>query len=66
MKLSFEEMTYEQRSEAIEKALDEIPAQLASGEINRAGRYWTDEELAAGAATGKIRQPAKPEKADAA
>jgi hypothetical protein len=66
MKLNFEEMTCEQRSEAIERALDEIPAKLASGEINRAGRYWTDEELAAGAATGKIRQPANSEKADAA
>jgi hypothetical protein len=60
------EMTSEQMHEAIEKALQEVDRRLASGEINRAGRYWTDEELAAGAATGKIRQPANSEKADAA
>jgi hypothetical protein len=60
------EMTSEQMHEAVKKALQEVDRRLASGEINGAGRYWTDAELAAGAATGKIRQPGKPEKADAA
>jgi hypothetical protein len=59
-------MTPEERSRAIEKVLDTIPARLASGELNGAGRFYTDEELAAGAATGVERSAAKPEKASAA
>jgi len=58
-------MTPEERSRAIEKVLDTIPARLASGELNGAGRFYSDAELAAGAATGKPAA-AKPEKASAA
>jgi hypothetical protein len=50
-------MTPEERSRAIEKVLDTIPARLASGELNGAGRFYTDEELAAGAATGRKPLP---------
>jgi len=59
------EMTSQELHDAIEKALSEIPARLASGDLNRAGRFYTDEELAAGAATGVERSAAKPEKASA-
>lgn len=38
--------------EAIHLALDEVERRLASGELDQSGRYYTDEELAAGAATG--------------
>lgn len=38
--------------ETIHQALDEVDRRLASGELDGSGRYYTDEELAAGAATG--------------
>jgi hypothetical protein len=38
--------------EAIGKALDEVSRRLESGELDGSGRYYTDAELAAGAATG--------------
>ncbi len=52
--------------ETIERALAEVDRRLASGELNGSGRYYTDEELAAGAATGGKRIPTKPAKSNAA
>jgi len=46
--------------------LAEVTRRLESGELDGSGRYYTDEELAAGAATGVAREPAKRAKADAA
>jgi hypothetical protein len=44
----------------------EVSRRLESGELDGSGRYYTDEELAAGAATGGKLADAKPEKASAA
>lgn len=52
--------------EAIHQALDEVERRLESGELDGSGRFYTDEELAAGAATGGKRAPAKPKRASAA
>lgn len=52
--------------DAVHQALAEVDRRLASGELDGSGRYYTDEELAAGAATGGKRAPAKPVKANAA
>ena len=52
--------------ETIERALAEVSRRLVSGELDGSGRYYTDEELAAGAATGGKRTPAKPVKSNAA
>jgi hypothetical protein len=52
--------------ETIERALAEVDRRLASGELNGSGRYYTDEELAAGAATDGKRIPTKPAKSNAA
>ena len=46
------EMTSRQMLVAIDQALAEVSRRLASGELDQSGRYYTDEELAAGAATG--------------
>jgi hypothetical protein len=52
--------------ETIGQALAEVDRRLASGELDGSGRYYTDEELAAGAATGGKRTPVKPIKSNAA
>jgi hypothetical protein len=52
--------------ETIGQALAEVSRRLATGELDGSGRYYTDAELAAGAATGGKRTPAKPVKANAA
>jgi hypothetical protein len=59
-------MTSKDLHEAIRQALAEASRRLASGELDGSGRYYTDAELAAGAATGGKRPPAKPQKAAAA
>jgi len=38
--------------DGIEKALAEVDRKLASGELDGSGRFYTDEQLRAGAATG--------------
>jgi hypothetical protein len=43
--------------EAIHRALDEVERRLKSGELDGSGRFQTDEELAAGAATGTKSKP---------
>jgi hypothetical protein len=63
---SIGEMTSREIHEAIHQALAEVDRRLASGELDGSGRYYTDEELAAGAATGGKRTLAKPVKANAA
>jgi len=60
------EMTSRQMLNAVDQALAEVSRRLASGELDGSGRYYTDEELAAGAATGEKRTPTKPAKANAA
>lgn len=55
-----------QLHEAIDQALAEVSRRLASGELDQSGRYYSDEELAAGAATGEKPPPAKPVKTTAA
>lgn len=51
-------MTSDQFHEAVRKGLDEVSRRLASGQLDGSGRFYTDEELAAGAATGELRKPA--------
>jgi hypothetical protein len=46
------EMTSRQMLDAVDQALAEVSRRLESGELNESGRYYTDEELAADAATG--------------
>lgn len=63
---SIDEMTVQEIFDAIDSGMEEVSRRLASGELDGSGRYYTDEELAAGAATGKPRTTTKPEKATAA
>jgi hypothetical protein len=60
------EMTSRQKLDAVDQALAEVSRRLASGELDGSGRYYTDEELAAGAATGGKRTPVKLVKSNAA
>ena len=60
------EMTSRQMQDAVDHALAEVSRRLASGELDGSGRYYTDAELAEGAATGGKRTPPKPQKAAAA
>jgi hypothetical protein len=53
-------LTSEEIHEAMHWTLDEVRRRLASGELDGSGRFYTDEELAAGAATGGKPIPAKP------
>jgi hypothetical protein len=46
------EMTSRQELDAVDQALVEVSRRLESGELDGSGRYYTDEELAAGTATG--------------
>jgi hypothetical protein len=59
-------LTSRELHETIGRALAEVDRRLASGELDGSGRYYTEAELAAGAATGGKRTPAKPVKANAA
>jgi hypothetical protein len=63
---SIGEMTSQEIHDAVNLALAEVDRRLASGELDGLGRYYTDAELAAGAATGGKRTPTKPVKANAA
>ena len=59
-------MTVQEIFDAIDSGMAEVSRRLASGELDQSGRYYTDEELAAHAATGAERAPAKAVKATAA
>jgi hypothetical protein len=60
------EMTSRDMLDSVEKAMAEVDRRLASGELDGSGRFYTDEELAAAAATGQIKKPAKKKEAPAA
>lgn len=50
-------MTSRQLLNSLDQALEEVSRRLASGELDCSGRFYTDAELAAGAATGKLPKP---------
>jgi len=50
-------MTSKEMFEAAHQALEEVDRRLASGELDGSGRFYSDEELANGAATGRTRKP---------
>jgi hypothetical protein len=56
------EMTSRQMLDAVDQALAEVSRRLESGELDGSGRYYTDEQLAAGAATGGNSHPSEAEK----
>jgi hypothetical protein len=56
------EMTSRQKLDAVDQALAVISRRLESGELDGSGRYYSDEELAAGAATGIDAAPRAPRK----
>jgi hypothetical protein len=60
------EMTSREMLDSVAKAMAEVDRRLGSGELDGSGRFFTDEELAAGAATGRIEKPAKKKEAPAA
>jgi hypothetical protein len=60
------EMTSRQLLEAVDESLAEVSRRFEAGELDGSGRYYTDEELAAGAATGGVRPSAKRTKSNAA
>ena len=59
------EMTSRQELTAVDRALAEVSRRLESGELDGSGRYYSDEELAAGAATGGKLPAGKRAKASA-
>ena len=62
------EMSSQDWHERVRRGLDEVSRRLESGELDGSGRFWTYEELAAGAATGRTisKEKAKLEKAEKA
>jgi hypothetical protein len=56
------EMTVEEIFEAMDSGMAEVSRRLESGELDGSGRYYTDEELRAGLATGAKGLPSAPEK----
>jgi hypothetical protein len=58
-------LTSRELHDAVDQALAEVSRRLATGELDQSGRYYTDEELAAGAATGAEKTPASPATASA-
>jgi len=51
-------MSVQQIFDTIDSSMAEVKRQLASGEMDGSGRFYTDEELARGAATGGLaRKP---------
>jgi hypothetical protein len=53
------EMTSEEVFEAVDSGMAEVSRLIESGEIDGSGRYYTDEELAAGAALNRKPSPPK-------
>ena len=60
------EMTSREILEAVERGMAEVSRRLESGELDGSGRYYTDQQLAAVAATGGMQIPVRPKKATAA
>ena len=52
--------------DAAHRAFAEVDRRLASGELDGSGRFFTDEELAAGAAMGELGKKKESEAAPAA
>jgi hypothetical protein len=50
-------MTSEEFHDSVRATLDEVARRLATGELDGSGRFYTDEELARGAATGDRYTP---------
>jgi hypothetical protein len=65
-KKTISEMTVQEIFDAVDSGMAEVSRRLASGELDQSGRYYTDEELAAQAATGGQRAHAGQAKASAA
>ena len=54
------EMSSRELHEVVHQALEEVTRRLESGELDGSGRYYTDEELAVGAALNGKPAPTKP------
>jgi hypothetical protein len=59
-------MTVQEIFDAVDNGLAEVSRRLASGELDGSGRFYTDEELAAGAAMGELKKKSDAEAAPAA
>jgi len=59
-------MTSRELLDSVNRDLEEVDRRLVSGELDGTGRFYTDDELARGAATGGPRKPGKEAKAPAA
>ena len=59
-------MTVQEIFDAVDSRMSEVFRRLASGEFDGSGRFYTDEELKAGAATGGKLLPADRKTASAA
>ena len=59
-------MTSEEFHDSVHAALEEVSRRLASGQLDGSGRFYTDEELARGAATGRTDTPESAAEAPAA
>jgi hypothetical protein len=59
-------MTVQEIFDAVDNGLAEVSRKLASGELDGSGRFFTDEELAAGAATGLLKKKEDSKSAPAA
>jgi hypothetical protein len=52
-------LTSKEMLNAMDAALAEVDRQLSTGELDQSGRFWSDEELAAGAAMGRLPERKK-------
>jgi hypothetical protein len=59
-------MTSRQLLDIFDQVLTDVRREIASGELDGSGRFFTDEELAAGAATGKLKKKDEAKPAPAA
>jgi len=50
-------MTIQEIFDAIDRGMAEVKRRLASGELDGSGRFYIDEELTAGSATGQAKKP---------
>lgn len=59
-------MTVHEIFDAIDSGMKQIAQKLETGELDGAGRFWTEEELASGAASDARLTPAPTSKESAA
>lgn len=50
---SISEMSVQEIFDAVDSGMAEVSRRLSAGTLDRSGRFYTDAELAAGAASGK-------------